>query len=460
MKLDLPPSGADAAAAMPLTARRPFYRSLYFVVLVAIVLGAVFGQFAPEQAVAFKPLSDAFIKVLKMMLPPIIFVTMTVGLGSLSDIRKVGRLGWKSLLYFELGTTAALILGLLVVHLVQPGAGMNVNAAALDVKSVAGYAKTAEKITVLDYFLGIIPVGVAEPFVTGELMQVLFMAVLAGLAMGALGDRVAALRALLEEVTALLFKVVGYLMYAAPLAAFGAMAFTVGKYGFVSVTKLASLVACFYGTGAVFVFGVLGIVAAIHGFSMWRFLRFIKEELLLTLGCSTQEPALPLLMAKLERLGVPRSVVSFVVPAGYSFNLDGACVYLTIAFVFIAQATNTHLTWAQELTVVAVMLLTSKGAAGVPGGGFVALAATLAAVPSVPLAGLTLLVGVDRFMSEVRSLINMIGNGVAAIVVARWEGELDLSRCNRVLAGDDGSAPAESTFESPEAAAAADAAHV
>ena len=435
MKLDL--SASSGAPAK----RQPFWRSLYFIVLVAIVLGALFGQFFPGPAVAVKPLSDAFIKVLKMMLPPIIFVTMTVGLGSLGDIRRVGRLGWKSILWFEIGTTLALLIGLFVVHLVKPGAGLNVDPATLDVKAVSGYAKVAQEMSVTDYFLHLIPGGVGEPFVNGDLMQVLFLSVLAGLALGALGEKAARVRDLMEEVTGVLFKVVGYLMYFAPLAAFAAMAFTVGKYGFGSIAKLASLVACFYATGLLFVFGILGGVLRAHGFSIWKFLRYIKEELLLTLGCSTQEPALPLLMAKLERLGMPRAVVSFVVPTGYSFNLDGACVYLTMAFVFLAQATNTTLTWGQELTILGVMLLTSKGAAGVPGGGFVALAATLAAVPSVPLAALTLLLGVDRFMSEARSLINMIGNGVAALIVARWEGEIDVEQANRVLDGAIESAP-------------------
>ncbi len=420
----------------PAPNRRPFYRSLYFVVLLAIVAGAILGHLDPAHAVNFKPLSDVFIKFLRMVLPPLIFTTVILGIGSMRDMRQVGRAGAKALLYFEIGTTAALLIGLAVVHLVRPGEGMNINAAALDTKSLATYTKTAEKMNVIDYLTNIVPTSVAEPFTNNDMMQVLLISVLIGLAVGQLGSRAERIHQFLEQFCKVLFTVVGYAMYFAPLAAFGAMAFTIGKSGIGTLTSLAWLIGCFYITSLLFVLVVLGAVAYFTGFSIWKFLGYIKEELLLVLGCSTAEPALPGLMQKLEGLGCSRSIVSFVLPAGYSFNLDGACIYLTMSFVFIAQATNTHLTWTQELTMLGVLLLTSKGAAGVPGAGFVTLAATLTVTQTVPLAGLTLLLGVDRFMSEVRSLVNLCGNGVATLVIARWEGEVDMAKARRVLDGE------------------------
>ncbi len=428
---NMAPIGPD-----PVPAQRPFYRSLYFVVLVAIVCGAVFGHLYPAQAVQFKPLSDVFIKFLRMILPPLIFTTVILGIGSMRDMRQVGRAGAKALLYFEIGTTAALLIGLAVVHLVRPGAGMNINVSALGTKELATFTKTAEKMNVIDYLTNLVPTSAAEPFTSNDIMQVLLIAVLIGLAVGALGHRTEMIHQFLEQFCKVLFKVVGYVMYFAPLAAFGAMAFTIGKFGIGTLTSLAWLIGCFYITSLIFVLVVLGAVAWFTGFSIWKFLAYIKEELLLVLGCSTAEPALPGLMQKLEGMGCSRSIVSFVLPAGYSFNLDGACIYLTMSFVFIAQATNTHLTWTQELYMLGVLLLTSKGAAGVPGAGFVTLAATLTVTQTVPLAGLTLLLGVDRFMSEVRSLVNLCGNGVATIVVARWEGEVDMDKARRVLNGE------------------------
>lgn len=420
----------------PVPVHRPFYRSLYFVVLVAIVLGAAFGHFYPAQAVNFKPLSDVFIKFLRMILPPLIFTTVILGIGSMRDMRQVGRAGAKALLYFEIGTTVALVIGLAVVHLVRPGEGMNINAAALDASSLTTYTKTAQSMTVVDYLTHVVPASIAEPFTNNDMMQTLLISVLIGLAVGQLGVRAEKIHQLLEQLSKVIFAVVGYVMYFAPFAAFGAMAFTIGKFGIGTLTSLAWLIGCFYITSLLFVLVVLGIVAHFTGFSIWKFLGYIKEELLLVLGCSTAEPALPGLMQKLEGLGCSRSIVSFVLPAGYSFNLDGACIYLTMSFIFIAQATNTHLSWTQELTVLGVLLLTSKGAAGVPGAGFVTLAATLTVTQSVPLAGLTLLLGVDRFMSEVRSLVNLCGNGVATIVIARWEGEVDMAKVRRVLNGE------------------------
>ena len=420
----------------PVPAKRPFYRSLYFAVLVAILCGAVCGHFFPGQAVAFKPLSDVFIKFLRMMLPPLIFTTVVLGIGSMSDMKQVGRVGIKALVYFEGGTFVALIIGMVVINLVKPGAGMNIDASTLDVKALAVYTNTAEKLNTVDYLTNIVPSSVVEPFLGNDMMQVLLVSVLAGVAVGRLGARVDLLRSFLEQFLKVLFAVVGYVMYFAPLAAFGAMAFTIGKYGLGTLTSLAWLVGCFYLTSLIFVLVVLGGVCALTGFSVWRFLGYIKEELLLVLGCSTSEPALPGLMQKLEGMGCSRSITSFVLPAGYAFNLDGSCIYLTMCFVFLAQATNTPLTWGKELAVLAVMLLTSKGSAGIPGAGFVTLAATLSVVHSVPVAGLTLLLGVDRFMAECRALVNLIGNGVATVVVARWEGEVDMAKARRVLNGE------------------------
>ena len=430
------PAAPDRIGPDPIPHHRPFYRSLYFVVLVAIVCGAVFGHFFPTQAVEFKPLSDVFIKFLRMMLPPLIFTTVILGIGSMRDMKQVGRAGVKALIYFEAITIFALIIGMVVVHIVKPGVGMNIDASTLDVKSLATYTKTAEKLNTVDYLSNIVPSSVVEPFMSNDMLQVLLISVLIGVAVGRLGARADLIRSVLEQFIKVLFAVVGYVMYFAPLAAFGAMAFTIGKFGIGTLTFLAWLIGSFYITSLLFVLVVLGVVCAWTGFSMWKFLAYIKEELLLVLGCSTSEPALPGLMQKLEGMGCSRSIVSFVLPAGYAFNLDGACIYLTMCFVFIAQATNTPLTWAQEVTVLAVMLLTSKGSAGIPGAGFVTLAATLAVVHSVPLAGLTLLLGVDRFMSECRSLVNLVGNGVATVVVARWEGEVDMDKARRVLNGE------------------------
>lgn len=414
-------------------ARKPFYTSLYFQVFVAIVLGVVLGSVAPEQAVKLKPISDAFIKALRLMLPPIIFTTMALGIGSTGDLKKVGRMGFKSIVYFEVITTFALGLGLLVVHVVKPGAGLNIDPRTLDAGSVTGLIKSGQNLSFIDYLLGIIPSGAAAPFVENNMLQVLFLGALFGLGLAHVGHSADVLHRGFEQLSAVLFKVVGYLIKLAPVAAFAAMSFTIGRYGTQTLSSLVALLGCFYLTSAFFLVFVLGSVCWYCGVNFWRFLRYFKDELLIVLGTSASESVLPALMQKLERLGCSKATVGFVLPAGYTFNLDGASIYLTMAFVFIAQATNTPLSWGQELFVLGVMLLTSKGAAGVPGGGFVALAATLAAVPLVPIAGLTLLLGVDSFMSAVRALINVAGNAVATIVVSKWEGEFDSARAERVF---------------------------
>lgn len=431
-----------APAEAPSPKKRPSrWSALYFQVLIGIAAGVLVGWLFPSQAVALKPLSDGFIKILRLLLSPIIFVTVTLGLGSISDLRKVGRLGWKSLLYFEVVSTMALIIGLAVVQVVKPGAGFNADPRAFDAQAVSAYASSAKHLNLRDYLLGIIPAGAATPFVENDMLEVLFIAVLSGLALGRLGPKADVLHRGLEQLSRLLFVAVGYVMRLAPLAAFAAMAFTIGQYGGKSLVSLMWLILCFYITSAVFVFGILGAICARCGINIFKLLRFIKDELLLVLGTSTSEPALPLLMTKLERLGCSKSMVGFVLPAGYTFNLDGSSIYLTIAFIFLAQATNAPIGLAGKLGVLAVMLLTSKGSAGVPGAGFIALAATLSFIHSVPLGAMTLILGVDRFMSEMRSLVNVIGNTVATIVVSCWEGDFDLARARLVL--DQGSLPPE-----------------
>lgn len=418
-----------AARAKP----RPWYTSLHFQVLIAIIIGVALGIFAPAQAVALKPISDAFIKILRMMLTPVIFFTVVIGIGSTGDLKKVGRIGAKALIYFEAGTTLALLIGLIVVHVAKPGAGLNIDPATLDAKALSAYTHQATNHSFVDYLTGIIPEGAGSPFVNNEILQVLFLGILVGMALAHVGQESDILHRGMNQINGILYKIVDYLMQVSPLAALAAMAFTVGQYGLRSLVPLLSLIVCFYVTSALFVFIVLGAVCRFCGISIWKFLKYLKEELLVVLATSASTPVLPSLMLKLERLGCSKTTAGFVVPAGTTFNLDGASIYLTMAFVFLAQATNTPLTWGTEAFVLGVMLLTSKGSAGVPGGGFITLAATLAAVHSVPIAALALLLGVDRFMSQARALVNVIGNGVATIVVARWEGEFDLKKARAVL---------------------------
>ncbi len=418
-----------------------YLRHLYVQVLIAVVLGSLLGHFQPETGVALQPLGEAFIKAVKMLIGPIIFSTIVLGIGGMRDLRKVGRVGLKALVYFEILTTLALGIGLLVVNWVQPGAGIHADAASLVTGANAGaagtYAAAGQKLSTVDFLLNIIPTTFVGAFTTGEILQVLFIAIFCGIAAAQLGAKAETAMHLLEVLFSLLMRVVALLMRFAPLAAFGAMAFTVGKYGLGSLASLVKLLLSVYLTMAVFIVFVLGGVLRIVGFSLWRYLRYIREEILLVIGTSSSEPALPGMLAKLERLGCARPIVGLVLPTGYSFNLDGTCIYLTMAAVFIAQATDTPLTLWQQLGLLAILLLTSKGAAAVTGGGFVTLSATLASTHTIPVSGLSLIIGIDRFMSEARAVTNLIGNGVAVIAVAAWEGELDREKAKRVLAGEE-----------------------
>ncbi len=412
-----------------------FHRSLYFRVIAGIVLGVLLGFFYPHAGEAMKPLGDGFIKLIRMMIAPIIFFTVVVGIAGIGDMKKLGRVGLKSLLYFEVLTTIALLIGLVVVKIVQPGAGMNVNPATLDAKAVAQYAAQGKELHAVDFLLNIIPTTVTNAFTQGDILQVLLVAILFGLALAAIPRNRPIVEAC-DKIAHWLFAVVAIIMQAAPLGAFGAMAFTIGKYGLHTLLPLMKLLACVYLTSFLFVFIVLGAIAYMHGFSLWKFIKYIKEELLIVLSTSSSESVLPRMMVKLEELGCGKSVVGLVIPSGYSFNLDGTSIYLTIAALFVAQATNVHLTGGQEAALLVLLMLSSKGAAAVTGGGFITLAATLSAIGTVPVAGLTLLLGVDRFMSEMRALTNLVGNGVATIVVAKWENEFDAERARRVLDGE------------------------
>jgi aerobic C4-dicarboxylate transport protein len=414
---------------------KKFHQSLYFRVIMGIALGILLGIFFPKAGESMKPLGDGFIKLIRMMIAPIIFFTVIVGIASIGDMKKLGRVGLKSLAYFEVVTTISLLIGLAVVTVVQPGAGMNVNPATLDAKAVAQYAAQGKELHTVDFLMNIIPTTVTNAFTQGDILQVLLVAILFGLALANLPGGKTVVEAC-DKIAHWLFRVIGLVMEAAPLGAFGAMAFTIGKYGLKTLLPLMKLLSCVYITSFAFVFIVLGTIAWLHGFSLWKFIKYIKEELLIVLSTSSSESVLPRMMVKLEELGCGKSVVGLVIPSGYSFNLDGTSIYLTIAAIFVAQATNTHLTGMQEFTLLLVLMLSSKGAAAVTGGGFITLAATLSAIGSVPVAGLTLLLGVDRFMSEMRALTNLVGNGVATIVVSKWEHELDVARLDRVLNGE------------------------
>jgi len=426
-------SSSASSSTVTRATKKPLYASLYFQVIVAIVIGVLVGHFAPATGVAMKPFGDAFIKLIKMLIAPIIFCTVVVGIAGMEDMKKVGKTGGLALLYFEVMSTVALIVGLAIVNIVRPGAGMNVDTATLDTKAIASYTQPGAIGSTTDFLMNIIPNTIVDAFSKGEILQVLLFAVLFGFALHRFGGRGTLVFDWVEKSSHVLFTIVGYVMRVAPLGAFGAMAFTIGRYGVGSLFSLGRLMATFYLTCLVFVLVVLGIVARLHGFSILKFIRYIKEELLIVLGTSSSESVLPRMMAKLENLGVRRSTVGLVIPTGYSFNLDGTSIYLTMAAVFLAQATNTSMTLLQQITLLAVLVLTSKGAAGVTGSGFIVLAATLSAVGHVPVAALALILGIDRFMSEARALTNLVGNGVATIVVARWCGEVDMDRLRRVL---------------------------
>jgi aerobic C4-dicarboxylate transport protein len=413
---------------------KPWYQHLYAQVLVAIVLGVLLGHFWPDVGASMKPLGDTFIKLIKMLIAPIIFCTVVHGIASMEDMKKVGRVGIKALVYFEAVTTLALIVGLVVVNVWQPGVGMNVDSTALDTKGIETYTAKAGEQSTIEFLTHIIPATVVGAFAEGEILQVLFFAVLFAFALHFLGDYGKPLLHIIDQTAHVFFGIVGIIMKVAPIGAFGAMAFTIGKYGIGTLASLGALMAGFYATCLIFIFVVLGGIAWFFGgFSIFKFIRYIKEELLIVLGTSSSESVLPRMIAKMEVLGADKSVVGLVIPTGYSFNLDGTCIYLTMAAVFLAQATDTDLSFAQQLGLIGILLLTSKGAAGVTGSGFIVLAATLASLGTVPVASIALILGVDRFMSEARALTNLIGNGVATVIVAKWENALDVARLHRHL---------------------------
>jgi aerobic C4-dicarboxylate transport protein len=416
-------------------ARTRVLTSLYAQVLVAVVIGAAIGFAFPETGVAMKPLGDGFIKLIKMMIGPIIFCTVVLGISGMEDVKAVGRAGGLALIYFEVVSTIALVIGLVVVNLARPGAGVNADPATLDITAVQQYATAGGPHGVAEHVLNVIPTTIVGAFASGEVLQVLLFSVLFGFALHAVGGRQLALYSLIEQVSAVLFRIIAFIMRLAPIGAMGAMAFTIGKYGLGALVSLGKLMACFYATCLLFVFVVLGAIARWNGFRIWPFIRHIREEIFIVLGTSSSESVLPRMMTRMEELGVQKSVVGLVIPAGYSFNLDGTAIYLTMAAVFIAQATNTPLDLTHQLTLLAVLLLTSKGAAGVTGSGFIVLAATLSAVGHVPVAGVALILGIDRFMSEARSLTNLVGNGVATVVVGKWCGRLDEAMMRERLGG-------------------------
>jgi aerobic C4-dicarboxylate transport protein len=403
-------------------------------VVFAMIVAVVLGYLSPARAVAMKPLGDAFIRLITMIITIIIFCTVVSGIAGMQDIKKVGRVGGKALLYFEIVSTIALFIGMVVGHVVRPGSSFNVNPASLDARAVADYAGQAKAQSATDFLMHIIPTTVTDAFAKGDILQVVFVSILFGFGLSAAGARAKPLLEMLEALTQVVFKVVNILMRFAPIGAFGAMAFTIGKYGLASLGPLAKLIGTFYVTSILFVLIVLGAIAWLAGFNIVKFLLYIKEEILLVLATSSSETALPTLMEKLEKLGCSRSLVGLVVPTGYTFNTDGSSLYMTLAALFVAQATNTHLTLLEEMMIFSVATLTSKGASGVQGAAFIALVATLSVVPTIPVAGMALILGIDRFMSMFRALVNMIGNGVATLVVARWENELDREALKRKLA--------------------------
>ena len=412
--------------------KKPFYKILYVQVLAAIVIGVLLGHYSPELAVKMKPLGDGFIQLIKMVIGPIIFCTVVSGIAGMRDMKKVGRVGGKALLYFEVVSTFALVIGLAAGHIFNPGAGFNVDVHTIDAKAVAQYAAKAQSASTVDFLLNIIPSTVVDAFAKGDILQILLIALLFGGALSAMGDRAQMVTDFIDQISHVFFRIVHVITRVAPIGAFGAMAFTIGKYGVISLVPLLKLVGTFYLTAIIFVVVVLGIIARLVGFNIFRFVAYIKEELLIVLGTSSSESALPHLMEKMEKLGCSKSVVGLVVPTGYSFNLDGTNIYM----IFISQALNIELTWTQQLTILAVAMLTSKGASGITGAGFITLAATLAVVPTIPVAGMVLILGIDRFMSECRALTNITGNGVACVVISAWERELDRAKLARVLSGN------------------------
>ena len=421
----------DSETAPP--ARPPFWRSLYAQVLVAIVAGIALGRLAPDVATQFKPLGDAFIALVKMIIAPVIFLTVVTGIAGLRELGDLGRVAFRAFAYFLTMSTFALIVGLIVANLFQPGAGMHIDPVELDTGAIAVYSERAHEQSLIGFLTGIIPTTIVSPLTGGEILQVLLVAILFGIALSLSGPRAAPLVDLLERLTAVVFRMVAILMKAAPIGAFGAMAFTIGKFGLGALANLGGLILCFYLTSLLFVLVVLGLVARAAGFSIFRLIAYLRDELLLVLGTSSSESALPNLVDKMERAGCAKPVVGLVVPTGYSFNLDGTNIYMTLAALFIAQACDVELSLAEQISLLLVAMISSKGAAGVTGAGFITLAATLSIVPSVPVAGMALILGIDRFMSECRSLTNFMGNAVATVVIARWEGAVDREKLKDVL---------------------------
>ena len=415
--------------------KKPFYKSLSNQVLFAIVVAIVFGYFSPAKADAMKPLGDGFIRLITMVITLVIFCTVVTGIAGMQDMKKVGRVGGKALLYFEVVSTFALLTGMIVANVVQPGRGFNIDPATLDAKAVAAYAGQAKAQSVTDFVMHIIPTTVIDAFARGDILQVLLVAIIFGFALSMAGARCHPLVDMFHALTQAMFGIVNILMKLAPIGAFGAMAYTVGHFGLRSLKPLAALIATFYATSIVFVVVVLGAIAWFAGFNIFRFLAYIKEEIMLVLAVSSSEPALPTLMVKMEKLGCSKALTGLVVPTGYTFNTDGTSMYMTLAALFVAQATNIHLTLAQQITIFAVAVLTSKGASGVQGAAFIALVGTLQVIPTIPVAGMAIILGIDRFMSMCRACVNMLGNGVATVVVARWENELDMREVRRVLSG-------------------------
>jgi aerobic C4-dicarboxylate transport protein len=426
-------SSSDIGIESPLTERKPFYHHLYVQVLVAIALGIILGHYAPSVGEQMKPLGDTFIKLIKMLIAPIIFCTVVSGIASMQNLKRIGRVGLKAIFYFEVLTTLALIIGLIGVNLLKPGVGMHINPASLDATAIAGYAKAAHDQSVVGFLTHIIPSTVFGAFTEGDILQVLFISVLFAFALQLMGDVGKPLLSIIDLIANAFFRMLKIVMYVAPLGAFGGMAFTVGKYGVGSLASYGSLLICYYVTAVVFVFVVLNLVAKLAGFSLWKFLKYIREELALVLGTSSSESALPRLMGKLEKLGCEKSTVGLVVPAGYCFNLDGSCINMTVLAIFIAQALDIDVSLYHQITLLFILLLTSKGAASVTGGAFITLAATLGSMDIIPAAGLVLVLGVYRFISEGGALINVIGNGVATIFIARWDGALDREQLKREL---------------------------
>ena len=429
-------SMADFKTQAQESPKHSFFRSLYFQVIVGIIIGVALGALYPSVGEQMKPLGDAFVKLIKMLIAPIIFLTVVTGIAGVGDMKKLGRVGLKSLLYFETVSTLALIIGLIVVRFVQPGAGINATPESLNAGAAAQYVQQAQELSVVDHLLKIIPDTIVGAFTGGEILQVLFIAILFGVALAAFGEKGKPLVRVFDSLAHVFFGIISIIMRAAPIGAFGAMAFTIGKYGIRTLIPLGWLMLCVYLTAVFFVVVVLGLIAYFHNFSIFKFLWYIKDEIFIVLGTSSSESALPRMMVKLEKLGCSKSVVGLVIPSGYSFNLDGTAIYLTIAAVFIAQATNINLTFYDEIKILLILMLTSKGAAGVTGSGLITLAATLSSVGTIPVAGIALIIGVDRFMSEIRSITNLIGNGVATVVVSKWEREFDAEHAEKVLNGE------------------------